>query len=44
MPYKPLMSAGSFEHNLHCGFKSQVQKVIEMTYFSEEIIQSEKDT
>ena len=26
------------------GFKSQVQKVIEMTYFYEEIIQSEKDT
>ena len=40
----PLMSVGSFEHNLHRCFKSQVEKVIEMTYFYEEIIQSEKDT
>ena len=32
------MSVGSFEHNLHRGFKSQVEKVIEMAYFYEEII------
>ena len=31
------MSVGSFEHNLHRGFKSQVEKVIEMTYFTKKL-------